>query len=273
MDYSGGGLDTASVLPLRLTYLGMSEALAGFDARNRAYPRFSIHLIVSGVMELQLHGENHVARPGDVVLFHKSSSFSYRNGGVRPLLRRYLSVEGPLLQPILHQTQLSECTIYSCVQVREFVSCVKEIRLALESTDPHRHQRISAHLYSILMLISAVRPPSDQPSVIRRFRRFIDDHIGEPIDRNRLAKASGISVSLMHDVFRKHLGMTPMQFVLEQRLLRARHLLSCSRLSVKEIAYQLGFEAPAHFSRRFKKSVGVSPKDFREGCTDSRPTD
>lgn len=266
MDYSGEALETASVLPLRLSYLGRSEASRGFGLTNRSYSRFSIHLVVAGTMQIRQQREFYTANPGDVVLFHRSTSFDYRNNGSKSLLRRYLCIDGPLLMPVLEQTQLSECTICDSVNAREFASILKSIRVEMENVDRERHQRISTLIYSILMLISAARTPSTEPRVIGRLRRFVDEHMGEPIDRNRLAKASGVSVSLMHHLFRKNLGTTPMQFLLEQRLLRARHLLSCTSLSVKEISYRLGFEAPAHFSRRFKQSAGVSPKEFREGC-------
>jgi len=269
MDYSGESLEIASVLPLRLSYLGRSEALPGFSLTNRSYSRFSIHLVVAGSMQIRQQREFYTANPGNVVLFHKTASFGYHNEGSKSLLRRYLCIDGPLLMPVLEQTQLSECTICDGVDAREFASILKSIRVEMEKPDRERHQRISALLYSILMLISAARAPSTESRVINRLRQFVDEHIGEPINRNRLAKASGVSVSLMHHLFRKNLGTTPMQFLLEQRLLRARHLLSCTRLSVKEISYQLGFEAPAHFSRRFKQSVGVSPKEFREGCAGS----
>ncbi|MEM6380018.1 MAG: AraC family transcriptional regulator [Bacteroidota bacterium] len=44
---------------------------------------------------------------------------------------------------------------------------------------------------------------------------------------------------------------------------KAKYLLLNSETTVSEIAYQLGFEYPAYFSRLFKKKVGVSPSDFK----------
>jgi len=60
-------------------------------------------------------------------------------------------------------------------------------------------------------------------------------------------------------------GMTPKAYIDRRRLLEAKRLLAYSSLSVKEIAYSLGFDEPTNFNKFFRKHAGVTPNEFR--CT------
>jgi AraC family transcriptional regulator of arabinose operon len=65
------------------------------------------------------------------------------------------------------------------------------------------------------------------------------------------------------DLFKRHYGTSPMAYFSELRMQRARELLSFTKMSVKEIAAELGFDDPLYFSRAFKKVSGMSPRDYR----------
>lgn len=71
------------------------------------------------------------------------------------------------------------------------------------------------------------------------------------------------SATTVHRLFKKATGMSPMQYLIDIRIREARNLLSYSDMSVKEIAYKIGFNDPYYFSRLFKKKVGTSPAAFR----------
>ena len=57
--------------------------------------------------------------------------------------------------------------------------------------------------------------------------------------------------------------MTPKKFVEQKRIHAAKELLSSTELQIYEIAASVGYEDPYHFSRVFKKIVGVSPQAYR----------
>jgi AraC-like DNA-binding protein len=63
------------------------------------------------------------------------------------------------------------------------------------------------------------------------------------------------------------------EFIFAIRLKRAAQLLRESGMSVTEIAYNVGFKDPSHFSKLFKKQFGVSPKSYIGGNTEQNKSD
>jgi AraC-like DNA-binding protein len=83
------------------------------------------------------------------------------------------------------------------------------------------------------------------------------------LDMQLLAGELGVSYSSFRHTFTAHTGLSPHQYLLEFRLVRARSLLAESELSVKEIATQTGFEDEFYFSRLFRQKLNFTPSQWR----------
>jgi AraC-like DNA-binding protein len=77
--------------------------------------------------------------------------------------------------------------------------------------------------------------------------------------------ASDLSMSRsnLSKKMREITGLSPNEFIVNTKLKIALTLLAEGRLSVKEVAYKIGFNDPKYFSRRFKKEFGTSPKEYQ----------
>jgi AraC family transcriptional regulator of arabinose operon len=91
----------------------------------------------------------------------------------------------------------------------------------------------------------------------------IYDHMAEKMTLAALAERSGLSPSRLAALFRDQTGMTPQQFLEEQRLARAQMLLERTTHTVGAIAAEVGFENPFYFTLRFKRHTGLAPTDWR----------
>ncbi len=78
-----------------------------------------------------------------------------------------------------------------------------------------------------------------------------------------LARQVGYSADHFSRVFRQVLGQSPQAYIVEQRVGRARQLLTESSLTVTQIADALGYESVYFFSRQFKAKSGISPSQYR----------
>lgn len=116
-----------------------------------------------------------------------------------------------------------------------------------------------------LRLRDASRSPSMQNHLaMERARQFIEQHFLDEEAVRNYHESIGMSDSWFRKLFREKYSIAPMSFRLQLLHDRARRLLRNTNLSVKEIAFQLGYDSQNYFSRAFKKAEGVSPAHYRE---------
>lgn len=87
-----------------------------------------------------------------------------------------------------------------------------------------------------------------------------------------LAEKLGMDYSYLSSLFSAHEGITIEKYLILQRVERVKELLVYNELSLKEIAYQLGYSSVAHLSNQFKKVTGLTPSYFKEIKDNKRKT-
>jgi AraC family transcriptional regulator len=98
---------------------------------------------------------------------------------------------------------------------------------------------------------------------LRRVKEFIDAQIPTEITISGLAALTGLSHYHFIRAFKNTVGLTPYQYVLSERIRRARALLSKPDLSLGEVTRAVGFSDASQLNRVFRKFVGVTPTAFR----------
>lgn len=105
---------------------------------------------------------------------------------------------------------------------------------------------------------------SDAAGKINEARAIMKNNLDTPVPVEEIARKLNVSYSWFRSTFKAYTGVSPVQYQLHLRYLRAKELLSSSRLSISEIAYALNFETVSQFSTFFTKKEGVSPSQFRK---------
>jgi len=105
---------------------------------------------------------------------------------------------------------------------------------------------------------SIVSPPE------RRFRQMIENNLQFNLGIEAYAKMAGMSISTFKRFFKNVFGSSPGQYIINNRLTFASILLKKSNKTIQEIAYESGFESPAHFTRMFNKKYKISPSKYRD---------
>jgi AraC family transcriptional regulator len=106
---------------------------------------------------------------------------------------------------------------------------------------------------------------------LRRVKELIDAQISNEITISDLAVVAGLSQFHFIRAFKDSVGLSPYQYVLSERVRRARDLLSNFDLSIAEVALAVGFSDASQLSRVFRKFVGVTPTAFRRETGSSLP--
>lgn len=94
--------------------------------------------------------------------------------------------------------------------------------------------------------------------------QYVHRHLDRHISMDELADQAYMSKSTFYRYFRNEFGMTPLQYVNEQRMERAQELLRDAERTVTDVSYALGFSSVSHFIDMFKKHVGQTPKTYQQ---------
>lgn len=157
-----------------------------------------------------------------------------------------------------------------------FMQCIEQIKLEIEHPVDHHSAALLAG--SIQVLVEYLHRFYDRQFITRHkvnseimslFQRHLKDYFNGEQIRNGLpnvayfAQKANLSAGYFSDLVRKETGLSPKDIISGHVVSEAKHRLAAGRLDISGIAYELGFEYPAHFTRMFKRVTGQSPTQYR----------
>jgi AraC-like DNA-binding protein len=113
--------------------------------------------------------------------------------------------------------------------------------------------------------------PLNPHKQVRLARIVLDRSYNAPITIEDLSREVALSPFYLIRAFRYVYKQTPHQYLVGQRIAKAKELLRSSDLSVTEICMEVGFESLGSFSTLFRKVVGLSPSAYRVSCSPHLP--
>jgi AraC-like DNA-binding protein len=104
---------------------------------------------------------------------------------------------------------------------------------------------------------------TDPKNPITHVVEFIRLNLRENISMKKLSEKAGMSTTSFYRYFRRELGMSPIEFVLNEKIKCAKKLLKNPSIQINEVCYLSGFEDSNYFIRLFKKHEGITPKQYQ----------
>lgn len=229
-----------------------------------------------------VHGEHHVVIDGETVTLRSQEGIiippdivfrSYPNERM-PWGNYWLHFEGPTANTLvsLMQAQASFPAALFCGSNKE-LACFEQIIAEFASKSPWYHAAASSLLHTVLTSILRARAErltesstdslSQHGKLMMRCVNDIHEHFREDIRIQELADRIGYNRSHFTRMFTKVFGSSPRDYVLRLRLAEAKHLLLTTDEPIGTIAKSLHYGNPDSFTKHFKKTVGISPQQFR----------
>lgn len=156
---------------------------------------------------------------------------------------------------------------------------IEQILLMLRS-ELHQGGGLSGQLYleslaNVLAIHLLRKYSTSQPCVavykgglgdrkILQVLEYIYTHLNQDIKLADLAASAGISPFHFSRLFKQSMGMSPHQYLLQQRVERAKQLLKSSQLTIADIALQCGFNSQSHLGKSFRELTGITPSNYRK---------
>lgn len=166
---------------------------------------------------------------------------------------RFISHKNPVLKINAEDTVLATFS--------RMMQSVRASRPALQQILAGATANILGLFYSAQQAQFAAAPQNTD--AIEQAIARIQNEFARNLDMKLLAQELGVSYSWFRSTFAAHTGLSPHQYLLELRLVRARNLLTETEFSVKEISMQTGFEDEHYFSRLFRQKLNHTPSQWR----------
>jgi AraC family transcriptional regulator len=122
------------------------------------------------------------------------------------------------------------------------------------------------NIYYEIECLPAARPATrfELYRRLHRARDYMHASLSQPLTVNDMAVVTCLSPYHFLRVFKQFFGQTPHQYLTEKRLERSRFLLARTDQPITDICFEVGFESLGSFSSLFRRSTGLSPRDYRK---------
>lgn len=157
-------------------------------------------------------------------------------------------------------------------------SIVQNIESAFRRKESFWQEQLSSYLKLLLIECNKLAPQmnNDNPqrfqasrNILKNFKSTIEVKFKEWHKVSYYAEELNISPDYLNSVVKTSIGKTAKEFIQNRLVLEAKRLGVHTQLSTKEIAFDLGFEDPSHFSKFFKNCEGSSFSEFRKSVEES----
>jgi len=121
--------------------------------------------------------------------------------------------------------------------------------------------------YGLTMAAQSKKGGTDKkktPALIRVAEDLVSRRPDIPYSVAEIAAAARVTPNYFSALFRDHTGLTFSKFLGEKRIDAAKHLLGDLTLNIAEVAFRVGYDDAGYFTRRFRRSTGLSPREWRD---------
>ena len=225
---------------------------------NRPSHGLAIHLEGRKIYRFEGH-KPIVVQKNDIIYMPKGSNYvvnAERQGECFAI--NFDFYENKTFEPLVFHTKNS----------LRFIEAFKRAAKVWQTKQPGYISACKAELYTVLSAMEkefSTYISGEKQELISPAVEYIhENYTNESISISEISKMCNITPEYFRSLFKKTFGSSPVKYINELKISRAKELLGSGLYSVFEAATLSGYSDPSHFSREFKKAVGISPARFKE---------
>lgn len=146
--------------------------------------------------------------------------------------------------------------------IEKFMSEYEENSIGKENILYNLSTIITHELIRSVLNFKTVSDTSIKKSEVQIAINYMNQNFGEKITIETLAKLTNMSESNFNRIFKKETGLSPIEYLINIRIKKAKKFLRARNLTITEISMRCGFYSLSHFSSCFMKQLGMSPSDY-----------
>jgi AraC-like DNA-binding protein len=238
---------------------------------RHTHDTYAIGAILAGAEAFSYRGEAHVATAGQVVVINPGEAHTGHAATQDGWTYRMLYPDVALLQQaaiaITGHAQTMPYFPTAVLCDRPLARQLVKLHQALETHS--RLEQDSRMLWTMAQLINrhsgdrpSPRPIGQETQAIRQTREYLEAHFAENPSLDELGAIANLSSFYLLRAFRQQVGLPPHEYLNQVRLRRAKQLLANGG-AIAQVSHETGFADQSHFTRQFKRMVGVTPGQYR----------
>jgi AraC-like DNA-binding protein len=261
--------DARSLVLFDVYAAGVSAWRRGMELIREKSEICAIEMVLEGEGEMVASGTTHHLVPGDIYLLHFDENHVYRTGDCENWKKIWIAFRHGFVTEAMRHLRLLEISklrVDPDLQAAYEELFFKILHLMRDKPSGFRIQT-SSLAYSLLLMLSRDASEEERhpliPPAIARTIRYAEQHLGDPLNMDILARVAGCSRVHLTRLFKKHLGIHTRDWLIDTRMRYARMMLNVSDKTVNEISGMVGYWDPYHFSTAFRRVTGMSPTEYR----------
>ncbi|HTB84770.1 MAG TPA: AraC family transcriptional regulator [Candidatus Sulfotelmatobacter sp.] len=241
-----------------------------FDWQHgRILDGFAIVYISSGRGKFESQSVSTSIEPGDTFLLFPGVWHRYAPDPETGWYEHWIGFDGETARNWLRKRFISpKKAVFKISPEDTVLATFSRVGQSVRANRPALQQILAGAITNLMGLVYSTQqtqPAAESQNVnnIELAIAHMQNALAPGLDLELLAKKLGVSYSWFRKAFVAHTGLSPYQYLLELRLVRARRLLVETEFSVKEIAMQTGFKDQFYFSRHFRRKMNLTATEWR----------
>ncbi len=228
-----------------------------------------LQYVTNGKGFLEIDGRKYQVKKGDMFYLPKNVLLQYWADKDDPYTYHWLGINGINLRTLLNLAGFSPSTPIIHYEDDKLVEKYKKIDAAICKNNFAGYIKAIAASYDLLAYLlqknkQNLQPlESDSMRYVNKTIKFIHDNYNNDISIALIAKHVGLCRNYLSVIFKKEMGISPIEYLVSYRISKAQILLR-ENVSVTETAMTCGFNSISNFSTQFKRVVGISPYAFKK---------
>ncbi len=239
-------------------------------SKGRVLNEYQVHYITEGQGVLETSFGKFKISPGSIMITYPGVWHRFKPLKKTGWVENYIGFEGEMAHKIFESSFFEKAKpIIHCHIREELIDSYYKIFQLVQEERPYFQFIASGMIIKLLGYIVSLQTQQDFHgkhihSVIEKVRFRLRDHVEDNISFSQVALENNVGYSYFRKMFKKYTGLSPKQYLLQLKIMRAKELLVNSNMTIKEIGYRLGFHSVHYFSRIFKEKTGRNPSELRK---------
>jgi AraC-like DNA-binding protein len=238
-------------------------------AVGRTLTEFQMVYITQGQGTFTAEGATHTVLPGSLLLILPGMNHRYQPVFEIGWDEYWVGFKGDYFSHLVEKGILSRKHIFFEIGLDDHIlTAFNRIFDEVRNQRPLYQLKACSGIMSLMAEVLTYERRKEQPNyyqkIVKKAKYLMESNIYNAINLSHISDQIGISSSRLNEIFKTYTAMTPYQYYIHIKIHKAESLLEQDDISVKEVAYKMGFEDQYYFSRLFKNKTGVTPSRWKK---------